>query len=328
MKNIAVIGCGGWGKNLVRTFYHQKALCAVCDIDKEKLDDMQNGYKDIYYTTSYKDIFRDAKIKAVAIATQADTHYSLAREALLSGKDVFVEKPLALNYKQGKKLMDIARDESKILMVGHILQYHPAVIKLKELIDNGDLGKVRYIYSNRLNIGKLRKEESILWSFAPHDISAILMLLGSDPIEVGCFGEDYLNEGIFDVTLTTLLFKNKVKAHIFVNWLHPFKEQKLVVIGSEAMAVFDDLTKEKLFIYPHKVEWKNGNIPVAHKAEHYSVEVENKEPLMEETKHFIECISERKSPRTDGREGIRVLNILEEAERVLTKNPLREGISI
>ena len=153
-------------------------------------------------------------------------------------------------------------------MVGHILQYHPAVIKLKEVIDSGELGKIHYVYSNRLSIGKLRTEENILWSFAPHDISVILMLLNEEPVNVSAFGGDYLNKGIYDTTMTTIEFRNGVKGHIFVSWLHPYKEQKLVVVGSKAMAVFDDVSSEKLFLYPHKIEWLAGKIPVATKADY------------------------------------------------------------
>ena len=163
-------------------------------------------------------------------------------------------------------------------------------------------------------------EENILWSFAPHDISAILMLTGTQPVKVDCFGADYLNKGVFDVTVNTLEFKDDVKAHIFVSWLHPFKEQKLIVVGSKAMAVFDDISKNKLCIYPHRIERKNGTIPIAHKAEHYSVEVRECEPLKEELKHFIECVKKRTSPKTNGEEGVRVLEILEKADRSMKDN--------
>ena len=195
-------------------------------------------------------------------------------------------------------------------MVGHILQYHPAVKKLKELITSGGLGKVQYIYSNRLNIGKLRTEENILWSFAPHDISVILMLIGEEPIRVSAFGGDYLNKGIYDTTLTTLEFGNEVKGHIFVSWLHPYKEQKFIVVGSKAMAVFDDVSKEKLFLYPHKIEWKDGKMPVAHKADYQVISVDSGEPLRLELGHFIDCVLQRKRPLTDGHEGLRVLKTL------------------
>lgn len=202
-------------------------------------------------------------------------------------------------------------------MVGHILQYHPAVIKLKEMLQAGDLGKIRYIYSNRLNIGKLRTEENILWSFAPHDISVILMLLDEEPIGVNAFGGDYLNAGINDTTLTTLNFANGVKGHVFVSWLHPFKEQKLIVVGSKAMAVFDDLSKEKLFLYPHKIEWRNGKIPVAQKADFQVIPCPRGEPLKLELQHFMDCVKKRKAPKTDGQEGLRVLKVLEAAENTL-----------
>ncbi|MBU4204843.1 oxidoreductase, partial [Patescibacteria group bacterium] len=195
----------------------------------------------------------------------------------------------------------------------------PAIIKLKELISSGKLGKIQYIYSNRLNIGKLRIEENVLWSFAPHDISVILMLLEDEPIEVSAFGGAYFNKEIYDTTLTTMSFKNNVKAHIFVSWLHPYKEQKLVVVGSKGMILFDDLTKEKLFFYPHKINWDNG-IPVAHKAEHQIISVTNEEPLKLEIGHFIRCVEKREKPKTDGKEGLRVLKILEQAQDSLNLN--------
>ncbi|MEO0091415.1 MAG: Gfo/Idh/MocA family oxidoreductase [candidate division WOR-3 bacterium] len=314
---IGVIGIGYWGKNILRNLYELGVVSKACDADLKTIEERKKEFPNLEYTENVEVILNDNKITAVAIATPSATHYQLVKKALNAGKDVFVEKPLALNFNHGKELVDLAKKKNKILMVGHILQYHPAVIKLKELIDQGVLGKIQYIYSNRLNIGKLRIEENILWSFAPHDISIILMLIGSEPIKISCFGEGYLNKDIFDVTLTTLEFDNDIKSHIFVSWLHPFKEQKLVVVGSKAMAVFDDLTKEKLFVYPHKIEWTKGKIPVAHKAEYYCVNFEYKEPLKEEMKHFIECLSKRSNPKTDGEEGLSVLKVLEHAEKSL-----------
>jgi UDP-2-acetamido-3-amino-2,3-dideoxy-glucuronate N-acetyltransferase len=261
----------------------------------------------------------------VAIATPAATHFDLARKALLAGKDVFVEKPLALGAKDGEDLVALAAGSGRVLMVGHVLQYHPAVIRLKELIAAGDLGRIQYIYSNRLNIGKLRTEENILWSYAPHDISAILMLLGEEPLRVSAFGGDYINIGISDTTLTSLEFRNGVKGHIFVSWLHPYKEQKLIVVGSRAMAVFDDMTEEKLFLYPHSIEWKDGKIPIAQKAAYEVVPCGRAEPLAEELRHFVDCIRTRGTPRTDGKEGLRVLRTLERAEEALHAEPGREN---
>jgi UDP-2-acetamido-3-amino-2,3-dideoxy-glucuronate N-acetyltransferase len=235
---------------------------------------------------------------------------------LLAGKDVLVEKPLALTAAEGKELVDIADQRRRILMVGHILRYHGAVNRLKEFIDDGELGDIRYIYSNRLNIGKLRAEENVLWSFAPHDISLVLMVLdGERPVRVDAYGGSYVKPGVYDTTLTTLSFNSGVRGHIFVNWLHPFKEQKLVIVGSEKMAVFDDVSREKLFIYPHSIEFKEGEIPVAKKAEYYTLDFDATEPLKEELLHFIACIETRDKPRTDGREGLAVLEILEQAEK-------------
>ncbi len=314
---IGLIGLGYWGKNILRNLHELGVLHTACDSSPEVIKEWEKAYPQARFSLSFDDILRDDEIQAVAISAPASTHYELTKAALNAGKDVFVEKPLALNCGHGRELVDLAKKKNRILMVGHILQYHPAIIKLKECIDSGTLGKIEYIYSNRLNIGKLRVEENILWSFAPHDISVILMLADAEPVRVNCFGGSYLNEGIFDVTVTALEFSNQTKAHIFVSWLHPFKEQKLIVVGSKAMAVFDDMTKEKLFIYPHKIEWRNGKIPIAHKAECYSIESNGDEPLKEELKHFIYCATERRRPRTDGEEALRVLRVLEEAEKAM-----------
>ena len=315
MKNIAVIGCGYWGQNLVRNFNKLQVLHSICDSDASR----KSQYSGIDFTTSHKEIFGNPAIKAVAIATPAAVHFALAKEALLAGKDVFVEKPIALKFKEGETLVDIAEKKKKILMVDHILHYHPAVIKLKEMIRSGDLGAIQYIYSNRLNIGKFRKEENILWSFAPHDISLILALAGKMPQSVVAFGEAYLQKEIYDSTLTTLVFGDKMKAHIFVSWLHPFKEQKLVVIGTKNMAVFDDQAEHKLVMYPHKVKWVEG-IPVADKAEHHPVTLSKEEPLEATCRHFIECIECRKQPLTNGREALNVLKVLNEAQKSLERN--------
>ena len=314
--NISLIGAGYWGKNILRNLKELGVLHSVYEMSEKRVEELREKHPDVNFVTSLEEVLDNPEIKGVCIATPAVTHYDMAKRALLKDKDVFVEKPLSLTIREAEELIKIARERGKILMVGHILQYHPAILKLKELIKNRKLGNIEYIYSNRLNIGKLRVEENILWSFAPHDVSVILMLVGEEPYEVKAFGGAYVTPGIYDVTLTTLSFKQGVKAHIFVSWLHPYKEQKLVVVGDESMAVFDDLTEEKLFVYPHKIKWE-GKIPVAEKAERYVVEVEKKEPLKEELRHFIECIETRKTPRTDGAEGLRVLKVLERAEKSL-----------
>ncbi len=313
--DIGLIGLGYWGKNILRNLIELKAILMACDANSDTIEERKKEFPHILYTRDVADVLRNPGIKAVAISSPAATHYDMVKSALSADKDVYVEKPLALRLQEGQELVELAKKRNKILMVGHILQYHPAIVKLKELIHKGELGKVQYIYSHRLNIGKLRVEENILWSFAPHDISVILMLTGEEPIKVTGSGGSYLNDDILDITLTNLIFRNKIKAHIFVSWLHPFKEQKLVVVGSQAMAVFDDVAKEKLLLYPHKITWTDGKIPIAQKAEGVAVTIEQKEPLKEELLHFMECINTRRTPITDGEEGLRVLKVLEEAEK-------------
>ena len=320
MTKIVVVGAGYWGKNLIRNFKQMGMLYAICENNPDNPN--LTPYKETKLYTSFNELLKDNEVDAIAIATPAVTHHDLVKQSLKAGKDVFVEKPLALTVKEGEELVELAEKEKRILMLGHILQYHPALLKLKEMISKGELGKVHYIYSNRLNIGKLRTEENILWSFAPHDISVILMLLEEGPIKVSAMGGDYLNKGIYDTTLTTLEFRNGVKGHIFVSWLHPFKEQKLIIVGSKAMAVFDDVSKEKLFLYPHKIEWKDGKIPVAQKSEYQVIPIEAGEPLNLELSHFIECVKHRNRPRTDGLEGLRVLKILELAEDSIAASSL------
>ena len=314
---IAVIGSGYWGKNLVRNFADLGALSVVCDNHTETLRSMGEQYPQCRTLTSYAEVLRDESIQAVAIATPAETHGLMVREALLSGKDVFVEKPLCLSAEQGQALVDLARERGRILMVGHLLWYHPAVLKLKDLIDNGELGRIQYIYSNRLNLGKIRREENILWSFAPHDISVILGLLDETPNAVAAQGGNYLHQQIADITVTLLSFPSGVKAHIFVSWLHPFKEQKLIVVGDRKMAVFDDMEKkDKLLLYPHSIKWDH-QIPIANRAEAQPVEVGTKEPLREECAHFLESVRSRRRPRTDGEEGLRVLSVLQRCQNAL-----------
>jgi UDP-2-acetamido-3-amino-2,3-dideoxy-glucuronate N-acetyltransferase len=315
-KNTAVVGMGYWGKNLVRNFYEIGALSAVCDSHPAVEALVAQNYKGVKYYSDYSELLGDPSLAAVALATPAVSHFEMAKQALLAGKDVFVEKPLAIEVSQGEELVRIAEKERRILMVGHILQYHPAVRKLKELIQSGALGKLHYIYSNRLNIGKIRTEENILWSFAPHDISVMLALLNEEPTRVSCQGGAYLNRDVFDVTVSQFDFPSGVQGHIFVSWLHPVKEQKLVLVGSDQMAVFDDTAEQKLVVYPHKVEWKN-RIPTALKAKVEPVTIDNYEPLRAECEHFLKCVKDRSSPVTDGKEGLRVLSVLDACQRSL-----------
>ena len=322
---LAVVGAGYWGKNLIRNFSDLGVLQLVCDSNEVLLNSIKSQYPRVDISFAFQDILHRKDIDAVVIATPAETHFSLAREALLAGKHVFVEKPLTLQEEQGEEIIAVARKKRCTLMVGHLLQYHPVFIRLKEMTRAGELGRINYIYSHRLNLGKIRREENILWSFAPHDISMILALAGEEPESILSTGGNYLHKRIADVTTTHLEFPSGMKAHIFVSWLHPFKDQKLVVVGDRKMAVFDDTQPwaEKLLLYPHEIRWQ-GNLPVPSKAEAERVEgIRELEPLRRECEHFLECISAGKTPVTDGREGLRVLRILNASQQSLDESGRR-----
>lgn len=320
MENVAVVGFGEWGKNLVRNFAGLGALRSVCETDPARLAAVRAQFPGVRATASFDEVLEDAEVTGVVIATPAGSHYALAREALLAGKDVFVEKPLALKVSEGRELVELAESQRRILMVGHLLRYHPAVVRLKELVVEGRLGKLYYVYSNRLNLGRFRAEENILWSFAPHDISTILFLLGERPASVVARGGSYLNHAVPDVTVTMLEFRSGVKGHIFVSWLHPYKEQKLVVVGDQGMAVFDDREPErKLVLLGQPVRWVD-RFPVPRLEEAEVVPLSKEEPLRIECQHFLECMATRRRPETDGEEALRVLEVLEACQESLDRN--------
>lgn len=316
---IAVIGCSNWGKNHVRVWASLGCLRVVCDTDAGRLDEVRKHFPHVDTCSSFDAVLEREDITGIVIATPASTHANLTLLALQAGKDVLVEKPMALTVDEGRQMVETARRLGRILMVGHVLEYHPAVHRLQALIDEGALGRIQYIYSHRLNLGRIRTEEDVLWSFAPHDIALLLRLLGTMPEEIACYGESYLNREVADVTLTVLQFPHQVQAHIFVSWLHPFKEHRFVVVGSRQMAVFDDTKNwsEKLVLYPHRIDWVGGQIPFAHTAESVPVPLEGREPLMVECEHFLECIRIRQKPITDGESGLKVLQVLEAARRAL-----------
>lgn len=319
-RNIAVIGCGYWGKNLVRNFDQLGALRCICDASESSLQAQGRHYPEVLLSTSFDSVLEDERIKALVIATPAVMHYEQVKRAIRAGKDVFVEKPLAVKYWQGRELVELAEARHAILMVGHILEYHPAVRMLKDLIRRGDLGRIHYVYSNRLNLGKVRQEENILWSFAPHDISVICSLIGDIPESVNASGGTYLQTGITDVTVSNLRFAEGTQAHLFVSWLHPHKEQRLVVIGDRKMAVFDDTAREgKLKIYDKGIEWRAG-LPVPRQTSEMTLFHEETEPLRLECQHFLDCINDRSQPLTDGRSALRVLQVLEASQRSLERS--------
>jgi UDP-2-acetamido-3-amino-2,3-dideoxy-glucuronate N-acetyltransferase len=307
-------GCGNWGKNLARNFHQLGALACLHDTDPAVANEMATLYG--VPSCTYEDALADNGIQGIVIATPAETHAEMAETALRAGKNVFVEKPLALRVPEAENLCCLADESGLVLMVGHLLQYHPAFEKLKEICRSGTLGAVQYVYSNRLNFGKIRTKENILWSFAPHDISMILELMGEGPERVSATGHNYLNHDVADVTTTHLTFYGGRAAHIFVSWLHPFKEQRLVVVGDKGMVFFDDTRDwgQKIAVFPHQINWDNG-VPVPSKAENEDVPLEEAEPLNLECRHFLNCVETGETPLTDGQEGLRVLRVLDAAQR-------------
>lgn len=326
---VAVVGCGRWGRNLARVFHELGALGAIVDADPRATEEIRATCPGALVRKDLRDVLADPSLQAVVVATPAATHFALARQALEAGRDVFVEKPLALRVDEGESLVRVAESTGRILMVGHLLVYHPAVAALKSILDRGDLGRIQYVYSRRLNLGQIRTEENILWSFAPHDISMMIHLLGEMPSEVSAHGWSFLRREIADVTLTTLWFPSGVGGHITVSWLNPFKEQRLVVVGDRQMAVFDDTApKDKLVLYPHHIEWVSRQ-PIPHRENGKVVDIDASEPLRQECAHFLECIQTRRAPRTDGRSALDVLRILDAAQRSLQQDgkriPLVDG---
>ena len=328
-SQVAVIGSGYWGKNLVRNYARLGALRMICDKNEILLNNFKEQYPGTDTCFAINEVLHRDDIQGVIIATPAETHFTLVREALLAGKHVFVEKPLVLNERDAEEIIILAEKNKLILMVGHLIQYHPGFIRLKELAAAGDLGRINYIYSHRLNLGKIRREENILWSFAPHDISMILSLAGEEPENVMTIGGNYLHKKIADVTTTHLAFPSGLQAHIFVSWLHPVKEQKLVVVGDRKMAVFDDTLpwEDKLLLYAHAINWQN-NIPIPTRAESERVPIAQEEPLYRECEHFLQCLQTGRTPTTDGREGLRVLRVLNASQQSMDASgcrmPLRE----
>lgn len=312
MKNVkvAVVGCGYWGKNLARNFAELGALKCIVDPNPETAKIHAETHK--VCAMKMSEALADDDIAGVVIAAPAEFHRELALEAIAAGKHVYVEKPLALSVSDGQIICDAATSANVKLMVGHLLQYHPVFVVLREMVKSGDLGKLRYAYSHRLSMGKFRLEEDAFWSLAPHDVSMLLALFNEEPSEIRGGGLDFITEGIADESRIDMIFPSGGRAHIFVSWLHPFKEQRLVVVGEKSMAVFDDTKpwEEKLAIYAHTVD-KSSEVPEPVKSSVRFIKVPNGEPLKSECQHFIDCISNDDIPLTDGEEALRVLRVLE-----------------
>lgn len=317
MTKIVQVGCGHWGKNLTRNFAEINALAGVVDGDPDTVSTMAETHGVSVMT--FEQALSDPSVDGISLATPAETHASLATLALKAGKHVYVEKPLALEVKDAQALIALADKLDKRLMVGHLLQYHPIFIALRNHVESGLIGEVQYVYSNRMSLGKFRTEENVLWSFAPHDLSMLLSLSGQEPVGLTAQGACFVTPGIADWATVQFTFASGVRGHIQTSWLHPFKEQRLVVIGSEGMLVFEDSLPDwdkKLVHYPHKIRTE-GPVPVPEKADAIYLSVEKGEPLKDECRHFVESIENGTTPRTDGREGLAVLRALDAAETAL-----------
>lgn len=327
MVNVAVIGAGGWGKNLVRNFAGLKEcrLKTVCDLNEKTLAGHKAAFG-VATTTQADEVLKDTEIEAVVVATPAPSHFDVARQALESGKHVYVEKPMTLSVADAESLVVLAEKQNRKLMVGHLLEYHSCVRKLKELIDSGELGDVYYMYTQRLNLGIVRKDENAWWSLAPHDVSVILYLFGGKAVSVTSQGHAYLRPGVEDVVFTQIKFDNGRMANIHVSWLDPHKIRKMTLVGTKKMVTFDDMDpNEKIRLYnkaanvtPGAVSYQDSISLV--QGDVLIPSIKMSEPLRDECSHFIDCIQNDKTPLSDGHDGLRVVQVLEAATR-----SLREG---
>lgn len=314
MTAIAHVGHGYWGRNLARNFFELGHLAAIVDPDPKAARSAAETYG--VRAASFEDVLADPAIDAVSLASPAGLHFAQAKAAIEAGKHVYVEKPLALDVKEAEALCALAADRGRVLMVGHLLQYHPIYVALRRKVEEGALGRILHVYSNRLSLGKFRTEENVLWSFAPHDISMILGLVGEEPDSVTAQGTVAFTPGVADLVTAQMSFPGGAHAHVLVSWMHPFKEQRLVVIGEKAMAVFEDSQPEweqKLVIYPHVID-RSGPVPAPVKADGERVIVEKGEPLKAECRHFVSAMEDGTRPITDGREGLAVLRVLAKAQ--------------
>jgi predicted dehydrogenase len=325
MITVAVVGTGGWGKNLVRNFagLSDCRLKTICDLNAELLCRQQETYPDVHTTESFDEVLADDAVDAVVIATTAPTHFDLASRALEAGKHVYVEKPMTLAADDAETLVKMADEKKRTLMVGHLLEYHPCVLKLKELIDSGELGEVYYIYMHRLNLGVVRKDENAWWSLAPHDVSVALFLLGGEPVTVTSQGQAYLRQGVEDVVFTQIKFADSRMASIHVSWLDPHKMRKITIVGTKRMATFDDMeATEKIRVYDKAANVTPGSVDYAdsislRQGDILIPYVKPSEPLRIECQHFLDRIADGQPPRSDGREGLRVVRVLDAATRSL-----------
>lgn len=325
MRKIVLLGCGGWGKNIARNLAQLGALDCIVDPSPFGADIARD--LGVEWSSSIESALCRPNCEAVAIATPAATHFAMAMAAIQAGKHVFIEKPIALSADEGREIASAAAQASLTVMVGHLLQYHPCYRALKNLIAEGRLGSIRHIASSRLSLGLLRNEENVMWSFAPHDISMALGLSPSAPETVMAIGSDFLQPNVVDVCTLLIGFRNGLTAEIRSSWLHPEKEQKLIVVGDRAMAIFNDVAvwDEKLEIVDFEINW-DGPRPRAKRNESQFVSVPKGEPLALELQHFIDCVDSGKPPQTDSAEAIRVLAVLEAGQKSLDSGGIRQDV--
>jgi len=326
---VGVVGLGYWGPNLARNFSRVAGaeLAYCCDLDEANLAKARGLYPNTAVTDDLDRLLGDGGLDAVVVATSVPTHYALGKRVLEAGKHAFIEKPIALRAADAEDLLATAEARGVKLMVGHLLEYHPAVAKMKELVDAGELGRVFYAYANRLNLGKVRKDENALWSLGPHDISVINYLTGDEPAEVSARGECYLQDDVEDVVFGYIRYKSGMIGHLHVSWLDPHKSRRITVVGEKKMVVFDDMEADrKITVYDKGATTTRtqfdtyGEFVTLHFGDIHIPKVGNDEPLRVECQHFIDCILNDERPRSDGRDALNVVRVLEAMER-----SLREG---
>jgi len=327
---VGVVGLGYWGPNLARNFDGLAGceLSWVCDASEEARARLAPSLRDTRVTGDLDDLLRDPQLDAVALATPVPTHAELAVRVLEAGKHCFVEKPLAERVADAERAVEAARTADRVLMVGHLLEYHPGVLRLKEISDSGELGSIRYIYSNRLNLGVLREEENALWSLGAHDVSVLLALAGEEPCEVEARGESYMQPGIEDVVFCFLRFPSGLAAHLHLSWLDPHKERRFTVVGSRRMATFDDMELErKVTVYDKGFDERAGSYGeyITRSGDTWSPRTPNTEPLRAECEHFVACVRDGATPRSDGKSGLRVVRVLEALQDSLASSRRSEA---
>jgi predicted dehydrogenase len=320
--SVAVVGLGYWGPNLARNFaaLDDCELRWCCDVSEEKRQRLQSAFPGTRFTADLGDLLADPELDAVVLATDVPSHARLAIEVLRAGKHCFVEKPLARSAAEAAAVVDEAAAADRILMVGHLLEYHPGVAKLKEMVDSGELGDVRYVYSNRLNLGKVREDENALWSLGAHDVSVLLHLFEEEPVEALAHGESFVRDGVEDVVFCYLRFPTGRVAHMHLSWLDPHKERRFTVVGSDRMATFDDMALErKLTIYDKGVDppIRNYGEYITRSGDVMSPQISNEEPLRIECRHFVECVREGVQARSGPASGLRAVRVLEALQRSL-----------